>query len=448
LLLDNVTLFPRTLLWRTFLLIAGLILASVAAYFEIFRTYEREPRAQQVAQMVVSVVNLTRAALVTARPDLRRELLLDLAEREGIRVYPAEPDERLTGPPDDRPVLQLAIAEIRRQLGRDTRVAFARDGIEAFWVSFRIEDDEYWVMLPRERVERRLALQWLGWAVLTAALALFGAFLAVFRVRRPLAALTRAASDIGRGRIPPPLEESGPAEIQTVSRAFNQMARDLARLEDDRALILAGVSHDLRTPLARLRLGLEMAGADPHLKSGMTADIDDIDRIIGQFLDFARAARGEALAPVDLAALAHEVTGRYRETGHALTGEIAAVPELALRPLAVRRLVSNLLDNAFRYGEKEVVLRVAPHVGGAVIEVLDRGPGIPPDEVERLKQPFTRIDTESARSGKGGSGLGLAIVDRIARMHGGTFDLLPREGGGLVARVTFPRSQPQRDSTK
>jgi two-component system osmolarity sensor histidine kinase EnvZ len=437
-----VTLFPRTLLWRTFLLIAGLILASVAAYFEIFRTYEREPRAQQVAQMVVSVVNLTRAALVSARPDLRRELLVDLSEREGIEIYPAEPGERLTGPPDDRPVLQLAITEIRRQLGRETRVAFARDGIEAFWVSFRIEDDEYWVMLPRERVERRLALQWLGWAVLTAALALAGAFLVVFRVRRPLAALTRAAADIGRGRIPASLEESGPAEIQTVSRAFNQMARDLARLEDDRALILAGVSHDLRTPLARLRLGLEMAGADPQLTTGMTADIDDIDRIIGQFLDFARAARGEPLAAVDLAALAREIAGRYRESGHALDDEIAAVPELPLRPLSVRRLISNLLDNAFRYGGRDVLLRVVPEAGGAAVEVLDRGPGIPADEVERLKQPFTRIETETARSGKGGSGLGLAIVDRIARMHGGSFDLLPREGGGLIARVLFPRARP------
>jgi two-component system osmolarity sensor histidine kinase EnvZ len=431
--------FPRTLLWRTFLLIAGLILASVAAYFEIFRTYEREPRARAVAQMVVSVVNLTRAALVSARPDLRRELLVDLSEREGIEIYPAEPGERLTGPPGDQPTLALAIAEIRGQLGADTRVAFARDGVEAFWVSFRIEDDEYWVMLPRERVERRLALQWLGWAVLTAALALAGAFLVVFRVRRPLAALTRAAADIGRGRIPAPLEESGPDEIRTVSHAFNQMARDLARLEDDRALILAGVSHDLRTPLARLRLGLELAGADPQLKSGMTADIDDIDRIIGQFLDFARAAGGEPLATVDLAALAREVAGRYRETGHALTEEIASVPALALRPLSVRRLVSNLLDNAFRYGEKDVALRVVPAGGGAAIEVHDRGPGIPPEEVERLKQPFTRIETETARSGKGGSGLGLAIVDRIARMHGGTFDLLPRAGGGLVARVVFPR---------
>jgi two-component system osmolarity sensor histidine kinase EnvZ len=427
---------PRSLLWRAFLLIAALILAAVAAYFQIFRLYEREPRARQVAQMVVSVVNLTRAGLVSARPEARRALLVELAESEGIRVYPAEQGEHLIGLPPGEPLVQLLADEIRGQLGADTRIAFERDGLSAFWVSFRIDEDEYWVMLPRSRIERQLALQWLGWGGLTLALALAGAFLIVLHLRRPLAALARAAAEIGRGRVPPPLAESGPAEIETVSRAFNQMARDLARLEDDRALILAGVSHDLRTPLARLRLGLEMAAVDPQLKGGMTADIDEMDRIIGQFLDFARIASGEPPAPTDLAALARETAARYRELGHPLDEEIAPHLVLELRPLAVRRLISNLLDNAFRYGEADVRLRVAAADGRAVIEVLDRGPGIPPEEVARLRQPFTRLET--ARSGKGGSGLGLAIVDRIARMHGGTLELEQRAGGGLVARVVFP----------
>jgi two-component system osmolarity sensor histidine kinase EnvZ len=137
-----------------------------------------------------------------------------------------------------------------------------------------------------------------------------------------------------------------------------------------------------------------------------------------------------------LAALAREVARHYRETGHALTEEISPEPEVTVRPMAMRRLITNLVDNAFRYGEQDVRLRVAPAGRTVVVEVLDRGPGIPADEVERLKQPFTRLET--ARSGKGGSGLGLAIVERIARMHGGSLDLLARDGGGLVARVTFP----------
>jgi two-component system osmolarity sensor histidine kinase EnvZ len=431
-----VKLFPRTLLWRTFFLLAALILLAVAAWFQLFRVSEREPRARQTADLVASVVNLTRAALVTAQPDLRRELLVDLQEQEGIRVCPAEPDDRVVALPLDRPGVQLFAEEVRRQLGPDTRLAVEIDGLPGFWVSFRIEGDEYWVMLPRERIERQAALRWAGWGAFVLVAALAGAWLIVFRLRRPLRALVGAAADVGRGRVPPPLDESGPQEIQTVSRAFNQMTRDLARLEDDRALILAGVSHDLRTPLARLRLGLEMADADAQLKGGMAADIDEMDRIIGQFLDFARAAGGEPAAPADLAALAREVAAHYRDTGHALDEEIANVPEVSVRRMAVRRLITNLVDNAFRYGEKDVRLRIAPVGRAVVVEVLDRGPGIPADEVERLKQPFTRLET--ARSGKGGSGLGLAIVDRIARMHGGSFDLLPRDGGGLIARVTFP----------
>lgn len=428
-------LFPRSLLWRNFVLIAALILLAVAAWFQLFRFSEREPRARQTAELVTSVVNLTRVALITAQPDLRRELLLELQEQEGIRVYPADADEQIVPLATDRPGVRIFAEEVRRQLGPNTRLATERDGLPGFWVSFRIDADEYWVMLPRERVERAVALRWLGWGVFVLIAALAGAWLIVFRLRRPLRALVGAAADVGRGRVPAPLDESGPAEIQTVSRAFNQMTRDLARLEDDRALILAGVSHDLRTPLARLRLGLEMSEGDAQLKSGMAADIDEMDRIIGQFLDFARAAGGEPQQPTDLAALAREIAARYRDSGHALAEEIVAVPEATVRPLAVRRLVTNLVDNALRYGGEDVRLRVAPAGRAVVIEVLDRGPGIPADEVERLKQPFTRLET--ARSGKGGSGLGLAIVDRIARMHGGTFDLLPRTGGGLRARVTL-----------
>jgi two-component system osmolarity sensor histidine kinase EnvZ len=431
-----VKLYPRTLLWRTFVLIAALILLAVAAWFQLFQASERGPRARQTAELVTSVVNLTRVALVTAQPDLRRELLLDLQEQEGIRIYPAEPDEQVVPLALDRPGTRLFAAEVRRQLGPDTRLAIERDGLPGFWVSFRIDTDEYWVMLPRERVERVVALRWLGWGAFVLVAALAGAWLIVFRLRRPLRALVGAAAELGRGRVPAPLDESGPQEIQTVSHAFNQLTRDLARLEDDRALILAGVSHDLRTPLARLRLGLEMADADAQLKGGMAADIDEMDRIIGQFLDFARAAGGEPAGPTDLAALAREVAAHYRDTGHALTEEIVDVPQVSVRRLAVRRLMTNLVDNAFRYGERDVRLRVAPAARAVLVEVLDRGPGIPADEVDRLKQPFTRLET--ARSGKGGSGLGLAIVDRIARMHGGAFDLLPREGGGLVARVTFP----------
>ena len=426
-------LIPRTLLWRSFLLISLLMVISVVAWFQILRSYEREPRARQLAQMVASVVNLTRAALVTAKAEKRRELLADLSEREGIRVYPAEPADQLQPSPDSA-FVRLLHAEIRRKLGGETRFASGLGELRGFFISFRIDGDEYWAMMPRERIERPFPWQWLGWTVLALLLSLVGAWLIVSRINRPLKALSNAASDIGKGRTPAPLSESGPAEIQTLARSFNQMSRDLARLDADRALILAGVSHDLRTPLSRLRLSTEMSASED--KAEMIADIAEMDSIIGQFLDFARTQSEEPAVATDLSGLVREAVEHRLRLGQALEANIAPVPNQPLRPLGVKRLISNLVDNALAHGGTGVSIATRSEEGKLILEVQDRGPGIPPEEAERLKQPFTRL--ERARSGGGGSGLGLAIVDRIARNHGGTLELLAREGGGLTARVSLP----------
>jgi len=434
------TLWPRSLLWRTFALLALLVLATTAGWFFIFRAYEVEPRARQLAQNLVSVVNLTRAALITAEATRRRDLLVELSDREGIQVYPAEAGETIV-PPPDRPLLQLVSEALRSQLGPHTRLASARDGQPGLWVSFRIEDDEYWVRVPRERLERRFALRWIGWGSLALALSLLAAYFIVRSLGRPLRALSAAAAEIGKGKHPAPLAESGPAEIAVLAHAFNEMSHDLARLDEDRALILAGVSHDLRTPLARLRLGIEMSGGDAQMKDGMTADIEEMDRIIGQFLDFARTGGGESLEDLNLAHTAAEIVERFRKLGHSVEVDLQPVPDAPLRPMAIRRAIGNLLDNALRYGETGVAVRTYLEGTMMVLEVLDRGPGIPPGSIDRLKQPFTRL--EAARSGGGGSGLGLAIVDRIVRGLGGHLDLLPREGSGLRARITIPTATPK-----
>jgi len=428
-------LWPRSLLWRTFILLAALVLATTVAWFAIFRAYELEPRARQISQNLVSIVNLTRTALITSQPERRHELLSELAESEGIQVYPEEPGERIA-PPADRPLVRLVREMVRAQLGENTRFASERDGMPGFWLSFHIEDDEYWVRVPRERVERQIALRWLGWGALALALSLLSAYFLVSRLNRPLRALAQAAGAIGKGKMPDPVSEAGPEEIRTLSHAFNQMSKDLARLDADRALILAGVSHDLRTPLSRLRLGLEMSGADPQLREGMTLDIEEMDRTINQFLDFARTDGGEPFQHADLAAIAAEVAEHYRRRGKSLATDFSHVPGLPLQTMSMRRVVRNLIDNALRYGEKEVSVAVRAEDGAAVLEVADRGPGIPASESERLKQPFTRLQV--ARSDKGGAGLGLAIVERVVRAHRGSFELLAREGGGLVARIRLP----------
>lgn len=422
-----------SLLARSFLLIALLLLLSLGGWFEIYRTYQREPIAREIAQQMTTIINLTRAAIVNADPRLRRELLLDLNETEGIRVYASTPDERLVPVPADA-LVDLIGHRIKAALGPRTRLAFARNGIEGYWVSFNIDDDEFWVKLDRERLEPDFATQWIGWGLFALLLSLGGAWAIASRISRPLAALTRAAQQVGRGERVEPAPETGPGEIRMLAVAFNQMSADLASLERDRAMVLAGISHDLRTPLARLRLGIEMVGGDPAMAEGLAADIDEMDKIIGQFLDFAKD-ENEARAETDLEALVGEICERYAKLGHALAHAPSPPIHMQIARMAVRRAISNLVDNALRYsgGEIEIVTRQAG--GHAVVEVLDRGPGIPESEAERMKRPFTRL--EAARSGGGGSGLGLAIVDRVARMHGGALELLPRPGGGLLARLTL-----------
>jgi two-component system osmolarity sensor histidine kinase EnvZ len=216
------------------------------------------------------------------------------------------------------------------------------------------------------------------------------------------------------------------------------VASDLKRLDEERALLLAGVSHDLRTPLSRIRLGVEMMDdkGDDALRTGMIQDIADIDAAINQFLDFARITEGEAAMPDgDLNAIVREVCERYVRSGKDVTTQYETLPPLKLRPLAAHRLIANLVDNGLRHGNSHVEVSTAKQGGAAVLEVLDRGPGIPPDQAERMLQPFTRMN--SARS-DAGTGLGLAIVDRIARLHGGRVQLLPRDGGGLRVRVELP----------
>jgi len=440
--------WPQTLLWQTFLLIVVLMLISVFTWYSIYRAYEREPHARQLAQMVESVVNLTRSALVSAQPEKRPALLRELSSREGIRIYPVEKNE-VVAPLPEKKTLRLTAELLRKGLGPQTRMTLERNGEKALFVSFRIEEssevdeeDEYWIALPRERIERALPWQWMAWGLAALLLSLAGAYLIMFRVTRPLKALSRAALEVGRGRQPAPVDAAGPSEVAALAHAINQMSTDLARLDSDRALILAGISHDLRTPLTRLRMNIELSGADEQTRASMVTDIEEMDATIGQFLDFARETSGEALQDTDLAGLLGEMAEQYARRGAEIETDLAALPGLPLRTQGVRRAVANLIDNALRHAgsEKPVLLALRRDAQEIHIEVCDRGKGIPEQEVERLKLPFTRLD--AARGNASGAGLGLAIVDRIARSHGGKLGLFARTGGGLVARISLPLAKP------
>ena len=431
-------MMPRTLLARTFLLLALLVLLTTAAWLSLFRYIDAEPRARETAQLAASAVNLIRASLFAAAPDKRLGLFNEFSTREGIRLLPAEPEDMVEAMPESR-FVRLLQRELIARLGEHTRIAASVDGIPGFWVSFRLDDaddEDYWLVLPRERAARSIARHWLSWGLLAVALALAAAWLIASRISRPLKAMAKSAATLGRGQKPAPLPENGAEELSRLASAFNTMAADLESHEKDRSEVLAGISHDLRTPLTRLRLEAEMSVADEGARQAVVADIEQMEAVISQFMDYARTESGEALEATDLGALLYSIAERQGCIGHPLQSELGDLPPTLLRPKAMTRAVNNLIDNAWKYGGGKLTLKAASVENELWIEVSDCGPGIPVAEVARLKRPFTRLET--ARSNAGGTGLGLAIVERIARLHDGRLDLLPNPGGGLLARLVLP----------
>ncbi|MFL9925084.1 ATP-binding protein [Herbaspirillum lusitanum] len=436
--------FSNGLFWRTFFLLTFLITASMVAWVASFRMVERGPRAEQLAAQIVSVVTITRAALTHSAPEMRRELLFDLASNEGIRIYPLEKSDKVM-PPDDSPLLPELEYYVRQTLDEDTLFASSVNDVEGFWISFKIDEDEYWLMLDRGRLDRTSSLQWLGWGSIALFLSLIGAVFISTLINQPLARLTAAARAIAKGKQPDPLPESGPTEIEEANRSFNQMVADLNRVESDRALILAGISHDLRTPLARMQLEVEMANLSDESRDGMHSDLAQMDAIIGQFLDYAKPSDASSFMPIDLSGLLQDAANNaMRLSDVRMQTKIQPVLEIPGNSTELERLFSNLIENARRYGktpntdcaELDISCRAEGHQ--AIVEIADHGLGVPEHEHERLLRPFTRLDT--ARGQANGSGLGLAIVNRIVMRHGGKLLLHGHAdtSSGLVVQMSFP----------
>ncbi|OZI61702.1 sensor histidine kinase RisS [Bordetella genomosp. 11] len=432
---------------RTFLLLAALMLVSLGAWLQVFFSMELGPRANQMAQRVITAVNITRTALVYSQADERSKLLLDLATNEGIQVYPRELTDFAEPLPNDD-YWQRVADHIRSRFGPETQIAWGVNQVPGFWVSFQIDHDLYWLVFEREQIGLTGGIEWLGWGATALLLSLVGAAVSVGFVNRPLSRLARAAQVLSRGETPAPLPENGPLEIRDLNASFNRMAKDIRQTEADRELMLAGISHDLRTPLARMRLEIEMSGVSEDARQAIDDDLAQIDHSIGQLMEYARPAGTLPQMATDVSGVLGELLDRERSHTASTGGEIEAFITPGLRAritaLDLKRIVSNLLENARRYGrsgdgQAHLYMGVQSEGNIIAIEVSDRGPGIAADDVDRLLRPFSR--GEAARTGVSGAGLGLAIVERLLKHVGGTLKMLPRPGGGLTARIELPKAR-------
>lgn len=446
-------LWPRSLLGRNLLLMAALIVLGQLVAAVLVRQMIFQPRVAQVADGVARNVAALRAGL-QALPPAQRAAFVEAFNWQAVAATPPAAPQSAARRALLSPMERQFVQAVAHRLGLDDA---AGPGAQPLWrrdstgmLALRVEHpgadgpESYWLNLPSVFPTRTFTGAWLAATLASMLLALLGAWWLQRHIHRPLAQVVGAARQLAQGQTPAMLPEAGPEEIATVARSFNHMAQSLAAAEHERALMLAGVSHDLRTPLTKLRLSVEIAGAqvDAPLAASMARSIDEMDGIVGQFLQFARSGEAEALAPASLNDLAQAVAEAQADHGRALVLELAAshhLPDVPVRPQALRRALDNLVENAWRHGQPPVVLRTGADADSVWLEVQDQGPGIAPADLGRIRQPFAR-GGGAARTGAPGAGLGLAIVERVARSHGGRLELHSAPGQGLRARLVLPNT--------
>ncbi len=436
-----------SLFWRTFFLLAVLLLASIATWLQTFRTLESEPRAIQNAQQVASLINLSRAGLRYSDAIARVSLIKTLAEQEGVRIKPRRAGDRYL--PLDKDALSERISqEVFRRMGESTVVAKSVNGEPGLWVGFNIEEDPYWLQTDLTRVGPSRSGTWAIWLTSAAALSLAGAALIAGLINRPLKQLSHAAGLMREGDFDASLlDEKAPTnEIREVNIGFNRMARQLSKLENDRAIMMAGISHDLRTPLARLRLETELSVSDESARAHMAADISQLDAIIDKFMDYARPDPAQ-LQPLNLKAIVASAlfsVAEYRDLKVTLNMPDTLV--VLADDVELLRVLTNLLENARRYGKSpgtahaEVEISAKAQGSWVMLKVRDHGAGVPEESLRKLTRPFYRGD--EARTSTTGAGLGLAIVEKTMARMGGAFSLANSDTGGLAAHLRLSRFTP------
>ena len=433
-----------SLFWRTFFLLAVLLVGGVFAWLQTFRALEFEPRAVQAAQQIASLVNLSRAALRQADGINRVALVKTMSNQEAVRILPREPGDRWAPFETDR--FSRAIGhELRSNLGPGTLVANNVNGVDGLWVGFSIEKDPYWLQADQTRVHPMAGSTWLLWVSISLLATVLGSAAVARLINQPLRDLSFAASRIRDGEYESRLDENTlTSEIREVNMGFNRMARELAKVEEDRAVMLAGISHDLRTPLARLRLEAEMSVEDDEAKRNMALDIDQLDAIIDKFMDYARPGETK-LVSVHLSTVVDREMAASRDPSQIrISSRVAIDTHVLADDTELGRVLQNLFENARRYGRSSDtgIARVQVSYARAgpwvILSVRDHGSGVPPEKIGHLTTPFFRGD--AARTAATGAGLGLAIVEKAVQRMGGSFELANATDGGLVAHVRLKKA--------
>ena len=336
------------------------------------------------------------------------------------------------------PYLHFLEESLHKQLGQEVQIkqSVSADGEEWFWVDIPVSGNEIRFGFPRSRigVKPPIALFLLTFVGLH--LTILTAVALTRRLTRPIDLLHQTAQAIGKGEWPEPIEIDGPEELSILAREFNRMNKKVRELLANRTTLLAGISHDLRTPLSQIQIALAMLpeeGGDPRLMASILEDLDQINNLIGETLSISMELEEEKEVLTNIGEEIRQIIKSIQTNDVEISVSHETPCCQLLHPRALRRILTNLLVNAVRYGDnKPISVSYQCNANEIIIQIDDQGPGIPPEQVEAVFQPFFRLES-SRGSGTGGSGLGLAIVRQLADANGWEVELLPRPGGGTRA---------------
>lgn len=427
------SMFSR-MLW---FLAAVLVVYQIVSY-ATFYNYLLAPTVKQISHLLANQVKLI-FPVESNQLELSDDAEALVYVATGSDIYTQSEAEQ-HGLKESKPYRYLA-ENISKELGGPTKVRVEIQDHYIIWIQ-PPQASKIWVRIPLTEIEDDDIEPLILYMSVLLVITLFAAWRFARQLVRPLEELEAGAVSVERGNFPDALGEQGSREVRRLTRTFNHMSNSIKGLIEERNLMMAGVSHDLRTPLTRIRLATEMmSSGDEYLKESINADIDESNAIIDQFIDYIRPDEVKNLDLVDLTQLVHDALLMHAEQG--LEVELA-LPEEAVRvacnPVSMRRVLSNLSGNSLRYGATRLLGELKDDGHWVRLRLSDDGPGIPEQDHFRVLKPFTQGNL--ART-TGGSGLGLAIVARIVAQHHGTIRLGRSEWGGLQVEIRLPKHQPQ-----
>lgn len=424
------TFLPKSSFGQTVLLISILLFINQIVSLVSVTFYFVSPNVQQLNDLLATQIKLVFVEDIDSKtPKLDPRFY----QAAGMHIY--SQSEAIKNGLEQSTPYQSWSKQMSDSLGGEAQVRITHGEPYLYWIN-PPQNRDIWITIPMVGLGQGDGSPHLIYLLMIGILSVGGSLIFVRRLNRPLKALQDAALLVGRGQVPAPLKEEGSSELIAVTHAFNQMSKGIKQLENDRALLTAGISHDLRTPLTRIRLASEMLPeSQDWVKEGIVHDIEDMNEIIDQFIDYVRQDQQECMQASNLNDLIKDAAQvRNIEENHRIILDLGPLPKTLIRRVALKRVLDNLIENAFRYGSNniEITSKHYKKEKQLCFAIRDFGPGIPEEQILGLFEPFTQGD--KAR-GSLGSGLGLAIIKRIVEMHSGKVTLQNHAQGGLIATV-------------